>query len=138
MTTLIKNGTAYIDGAFVKKDILIEDKLITRIEDKINEPAEKVIDAKGMHVFPGFVDIHVHLRDPGQTYKEDIVSGTRSAARGGFTSLCAMPNTDPVVDNIATVDYIQRRAKDLGSAKVYVIGAMTKKSEGLDTARWPP
>ncbi|HOC95605.1 MAG TPA: dihydroorotase [Candidatus Cloacimonadota bacterium] len=132
MTTLIKNGTAYIDGAFVKKDILIEDKLITRIEDKINEPAEKVIDAKGMHVFPGFVDIHVHLRDPGQTYKEDIVSGTRSAARGGFTSLCAMPNTDPVVDNIATVDYIQRRAKDLGSAKVYVIGAMTKKSEGLE------
>lgn len=132
MTILIKNGTAYIDGAFVKKDILIEDKLITRIEDKINEPAEKVIDAKGMHVFPGFVDIHVHLRDPGQTYKEDIVSGTRSAARGGFTSLCAMPNTDPVVDNIATVDYIQRRAKDLGSAKVYVIGAMTKKSEGLE------
>ena len=132
MTTLIKNGTAYIDRAFVKKDILIEDKLITRIEDKINEPAEKVIDAKGMHVFPGFVDIHVHLRDPGQTYKEDIVSGTRSAARGGFTSLCAMPNTDPVVDNIATVDYIQRRAKDLGSAKVYVIGAMTKKSEGLE------
>jgi len=132
MTTLIKNGTAYVDGAFVKKDILIEDKLITRIEDKINEPAEKVIDAKGMHVFPGFVDIHVHLRDPGQTYKEDIVSGTRSAARGGFTSLCAMPNTDPVVDNIATVDYIQRRAKDLGSAKVYVIGAMTKKSEGLE------
>lgn len=132
MTTLIKNGTAYIDGAFIKKDILIEDKLITRIEDKINEPAEKVIDAKGMHIFPGFVDIHVHLRDPGQTYKEDIVSGTRSAARGGFTSLCAMPNTDPVVDNIATVDYIQRRAKDLGSAKVYVIGAMTKKSEGLE------
>lgn len=132
MTTLIKNGTAYIDGAFVKKDILIEDKLITHIEDKINEPAEKVIDAKGMYVFPGFVDIHVHLRDPGQTYKEDIVSGTRSAARGGFTSLCAMPNTDPVVDNIATVDYIQRRAKDLGSAKVYVIGAMTKKSEGLE------
>lgn len=132
MTTLIKNGLAYIAGSFVKSDILITDATITKIGDKISAKADKVIDAKGKHVFPGFVDLHVHLRDPGQTYKEDIVSGTRAAAKGGFTSLCAMPNTDPVVDNIATVDYILRRAKDLGSARVYVVGAMTKKSEGLE------
>jgi dihydroorotase len=132
MTILIKNGTAYYKGKFDTRDILIKNGLVSKIAKKLPEKADQVIDAAGMHVFPGFVDIHVHLRDPGQTYKEDIVSGTRSAAKGGFTSLCAMPNTDPVVDNIATVDYIQRRAKDLGSAKVYVIGAMTKKSEGLE------
>lgn len=132
MTTLIKNGLAYIAGSFIHRDILITDDSITSIEEKISAKADKVIDAKGKHVFPGFVDLHVHLRDPGQTYKEDIISGTRAAAKGGFTSICTMPNTDPVVDNIAAVDYILRRAKDLGSAKVYVIGAMTKKSEGLE------
>jgi dihydroorotase len=132
MRTLIKNGLAYLNHEFVKKDILIEDDLIKSIEDHIAGEADEVIDAGGMHVFPGFVDIHAHLRDPGQTYKEDIVSGTRSAAKGGYTSVCAMPNTEPVVDNIATVDYIQRRAKDLGSARVYVIGAITKGCEGAE------
>lgn len=132
MTTLIKNGLAYVDGEFVARDILIAEEKIIKVAEKITDKADKSVDAAGMHVFPGFVDIHVHLRDPGQTYKEDIVSGTRAGAKGGFTSLCAMPNTDPVVDNIATVDYIQRRAKDLGSARVYVIGAITKKSEGLE------
>ncbi len=132
MTILIKNGTAFVNHKFQIRDILIKKGRIARIAKTLPDKADRTIDASGKHVFPGFVDIHVHLRDPGQTYKEDIVSGTRSAARGGFTSLCAMPNTDPVVDNIATVDYIQRRAKDLGSARVYVIGAMTKKSEGKE------
>lgn len=132
MTTLIKNGNVYLNGKFQTRDILIKKEKIQKIARHLPEKADRVIDASGKHIFPGFVDLHVHLRDPGQTYKEDIVSGTRAAAHGGFTSLCAMPNTDPVVDNIATVDYIQRRAKDLGSAKVYVIGAMTKKSEGLE------
>lgn len=132
MTTLIKNGNAYINGRFQVRDILIKKGKIQKIAKNLPEKADRIIDASAKHVFPGFVDLHVHLRDPGQTYKEDIVSCTRAAAHGGFTSLCAMPNTDPVVDNIATVDYIQRRAKDLGYAKVYVIGAMTKKSEGLE------
>ena len=132
MTILIKNGTAFVNHKFQIRDILIKKGRIARIAKTLPDKADRTIDASGKHVFPGFVDIHVHLRDPGQTYKEDIVSGTRAAARGGFTSLCAMPNTDPVVDNIATVDYIQRRAKDLGSARVYVIGAMTKKSEGKE------
>lgn len=130
MKTLIKNGLVYIDGAFVKQDIMIEDSRIALIQKNIKLAADETIEARGMHVFPGFVDIHAHLRDPGQTYKEDIISGTRSAAKGGFTSVCAMPNTDPVVDNIATVDYIQRRARELGFARVYVIGAITKQSKG--------
>jgi dihydroorotase len=133
MTTLIKNGIAYINNRFSRRDILLKNGKIQRIAQTINvEKVEQIIDASGKYVFPGFVDIHTHLRDPGQTYKEDIASGTRAAAHGGFTTLCTMPNTEPVVDNIASVDYVQRRAKDLGSAKVYVIGAITKKSEGLE------
>jgi dihydroorotase len=133
MTTLIKNGIAYINNRFSRRDILLKNGKIQRIAQTINlDKVDQIIDASGKYVFPGFVDIHTHLRDPGQTYKEDIASGTRAAAHGGFTTLCAMPNTEPVVDNIASVNYVQRRAKDLGSARVFVIGAITKKSEGLE------
>lgn len=132
MKTLIKNAQAYIDGSFQSTDILIEDQKIVQIASGINTPVDKLIDASNKHVMPGFVDLHAHLRDPGQTYKEDIVTGTKAAAKGGFTKVCAMPNTDPITDNIAAVEYIHRRAKDLGYCKVEVIGAMTKKSEGLE------
>lgn len=130
MKTIIKNAKAYVDGALTKADILIDKKRIVAISSKITEKADKTIDAKGACVFPGFIDLHAHLRDPGQTYKEDIVSGTKSAAKGGFTAVCAMPNTEPVTDNIASVEYIQLRAKEHGSTRVYVIGALTKKSAG--------
>lgn len=132
MKKIIKNGLVYQDGRLRRLDILIENEMIKRVGATLKHKADEVIDATGKHVFPGFVDIHAHLRDPGHTYKEDIVSGTHAAAHGGVTSLCAMPNTEPVVDNIAAVDYVQRRAKDLGFAKVYVIGAMTKDSEGKE------
>ena len=132
MKQLIKNGLVYYNGKIAKADVLIDRDKIARVAPNIKATADEVFDASGMHVFPGFVDLHAHLRDPGQTYKEDIVSGTLAAAHGGFTTVCAMPNTEPVVDNIAAVDYIQRRAKDLGSTKVLVVGAMTKKSEGLE------
>jgi dihydroorotase len=94
--------------------------------------ADVTIDATGKHVMPGFIDPHCHLRDPGQTHKEDIVTGTRAAAKGGYTTVVAMPNTEPVVDSIATVEYIQRKAAELGSCKVLVVGALTKKSEGKE------
>ncbi len=132
MKQLIKNATLFQDGKLKKADILIDRDKIAGVASNIKANADEVIDATGLHAFPGFVDIHAHLRDPGQTYKEDIVSGTLAAAHGGFTTVCAMPNTEPVVDNIAAVDYIQRRAKDLGYTKVLVVGAMTKKSEGLE------
>jgi len=134
MKTLIRNAKTYIDGAFVIRDIMIEDETIALIAEKITDTADQEIDASGKYITPGFVDIHVHLRDPGQTYKEDIISGTMSAAKGGFTTVCSMPNTEPVIDNIATVEYIQRRAKDLGYCKVKVIGAMTKDLEGKEIA----
>ncbi|MFB3845121.1 MAG: dihydroorotase [Candidatus Cloacimonadaceae bacterium] len=132
MKKLIKNGTVYYQGAFSPKDILIEDDKVAAIKDRIDEPADEVYEAQGKYVFPGFVDLHCHLRDPGQTYKEDIVTGTKAAAKGGFTTICAMPNTEPVVDNIASVEYLERRAKDLGFCKVRVIGAITKHLEGKE------
>ena len=114
-------------------DIQIKKGIISKVAEKIVDAKDKqIIDAAGKYVFPGFVDLHSHLRDPGQTYKEDIVTGTRAAAKGGYTTICAMPNTDPIVDNIATVEYIKRKAKDVGSCKVLVIGALTKKAEGVE------
>lgn len=132
MTILIKNAKIYANGKLKKQELLIDRKRIVKISNKITSKADKIIDANGACVFPGFIDLHSHLRDPGQTYKEDIVSGTKSAAKGGFTAVCVMPNTEPVTDNIATVEYIQLRAKELGSARVYVIGALTKGSAGVE------
>lgn len=132
---LIKNGTILRKNKFKKMDILIKKGLIHKLAENIsNVKVDRVIDANGKHIFPGFVDIHCHLRDPGQTYKEDIVTGTAAAAKGGYTTICAMPNTEPVVDNVATVEYIKRKANDLGYCKVEVIGALTKKSEGKEIA----
>ena len=140
MKTLIKNANIYQNGKLTPGEILIERKKIIKISrgiassDYTANKVDKIIDAKGACVFPGFIDLHSHLRDPGQTYKEDIVTGTKDAAHGGFTAVCAMPNTEPITDNIASVEYIQLRAKDYGSAKVYVIGAITKQSAGEEIA----
>jgi dihydroorotase len=130
MKTIIINARVYQDGKLVKRELLLDGKKISKIAEHITDKADKTIDAAGAAVFPGFIDLHAHLRDPGHTYKEDIVTGTKSAAKGGFTAVCAMPNTEPVADNIASVEYIQLRAKEHGSAKVYVIGALTKQSKG--------
>lgn len=134
MKILIKNAKVFQDGKLHKADLLIDRKRIAKIAPQIDTAADKTIEAAGACVFPGFIDLHVHLRDPGQTYKEDIVSGTKAAAHGGFTAVCAMPNTDPVTDNIASVEYIQLRAKELGAARVYVVGAITKQSAGEEIA----
>lgn len=134
MKTLIKNASAYINKTWVDTDILIDKQNIIKVEKEINDKADLTIDAKGKKLIPGFVDLHCHLRDPGQTYKEDIHTGTRSAAKGGFTTICAMPNTEPTIDNIGEVEYVQRKAKDLGLCKVKVIGASSKKLEGKEIA----
>ena len=117
------------DGINSKADILVRDGKIAAIGENLSSDGE-VIGADGLYAIPGLVDMHVHLRDPGQTHKEDILSGCRAAAAGGVTSLLAMPNTSPVTDNPETVKYILDKAKG-ADARVYVAASITKglKSE---------
>lgn len=138
MRILIKNGRV-IDpenGLDKATDILIENGTISKIGDNL-EPKGKeteIIDAAGKVVVPGLVDMHCHLRDPGQEYKEDIETGTRSAVMGGITSIACMPNTKPVVDNEAVVSYIINKAKEVGYVNVYPIGAVSKGLKGEELA----
>lgn len=96
---LLKNGTVYVDGALKKADLLIEDGIITKIEEGIFAENCPVVDIDKLYIIPGLTDVHVHLREPGYSYKETIATGTRAAARGGFTTVCAMPNLNPVPDS---------------------------------------
>ena len=137
--TLIAGGRVIdpangIDGAF---DVLIADGQIKAVDRAI--PADaldgnvRVIRADGLVVSPGFIDIHAHLREPGFEYKETIATGAAAAARGGFTTVCAMPNTEPAIDNAAVVDYVANRAANV-PARVRVIGCVTKQRAGRELA----
>lgn len=114
-----------------KRTVLIEDGLFV---DQLSGEADRVIDADHLYVFPGLVDAHCHLRDPGFEYKEDITSGTKSAARGGFTTVACMPNTKPVCDHAALVHYIKEKAMTCGYARVLPIGAVSKGQQGKELA----
>jgi len=128
---LIKHGTIITrDKTETNRDILIENGRISRIGEGINEAADQVIDATGLAVLPGLVDAHCHLRDPGYEYKEDIRTGSMSAAKGGFTSIACMPNTNPVIDNESIVRTIMDKASREGVVNIYPIGAITKGLEG--------
>ena len=112
-------------------DLLLEDGRIRSVGPDLPAPdAVEVFDATGLVVCPGFVDIHTHLREPGHEYKETIETGCRAAAWGGFTAVCAMPNTNPVNDNEQVTDYILNRAAEANSARVYPVGAISKGLEG--------
>jgi dihydroorotase len=132
MKILIKGGHVLdpahgVDGNL---DLLIEDGKVARIGKDLQAPGAETIDAAGKVVTPGLVDIHVHLRDPGYEYKEDIVSGTRAAVAGGFTSVACMPNTNPVNDNKSVTLYIRRKAVEEGYANVFPVGSVTKGLKG--------
>lgn len=127
MMVLIKNGHVVdpltkTDGIY---DVLVEDKIIKKIADKIEVKADRTIDAKGSYVLPGFVDLHVHLRDPGLTYKETLETGGKAAVHGGVTTVCAMPNTKPVVDSAELVESVHKRAVEESPAHVIQLGAVT-------------
>ena len=116
-------------------DVLVQDGRVAQLGEGIACEGAQVIDAAGKVVAPGFIDMHCHLRDPGQEYKEDIVSGTRAAARGGFTGVCCMPNTKPVNDSAAVTRYIIEKAETQGSGvHVYPVGAISKGLEGVEMA----
>ena len=131
---LIKGGTAVLPEGCVACDLLLEGGKIARIGTGLSAAGADVLDAAGLHVFPGLIDMHVHLREPGYEYKEDIASGSAAAVRGGFTQVCCMPNTDPVCDNATVVSYIVRRGKEVGLCKVRPIGAMTVGEKGEQLA----
>ncbi len=131
---IIKNGTLVLKDSLAKQDVLVKDGKIVKIADKIEAQGEQVIDATGLHVFPGLIDMHVHLREPGFEKKENIESGAQAAVKGGFTQVCCMPNTNPVTDNKVVVSYIKMRAKEVGLCKIHPIGAITKGSKGEELA----
>lgn len=125
-----ENGIDKVTDIFVDKGVIAE----VGVDFELEGIEMEVIDASGMVVSPGLVDMHCHLRDPGQEYKEDIKSGTRSAAMGGITSVACMPNTKPVVDCESVVTYIKTKAKEVGYVNVYPIGAISKGLEGKELA----
>ncbi len=132
---LIKKGRLIdpANGVDAVKDILVKDGKVAEISDNIEENADKVIDATGLVVMPGLIDLHVHFRDPGYENKETIATGSRAAAMGGFTTVCAMPNTNPVTDNAIMIEYALSPKRD-AVVNVLPIGAITKGQKGEELA----
>ena len=135
---IIRNGRVIDPGRVdASADVLVTNGKITEIGRDLKAPAgTPVLDGSGKLVLPGFVDLHVHLREPGFEYKETIETGTAAAAAGGFTSICCMPNTNPVNDTRAVTELVLDRAKRAASVHVFPIGAITKGSEGKELAEY--
>lgn len=132
MKLLIKNGRVVSpqDGLDETLDVLIDSGRIVDLKAKLEVEADRVLDASRLVVAPGFIDMHVHLREPGQEEKETILTGSRAAARGGFTSVCCMPNTNPVNDNSGVTQYILSEAARRGLVNVLPIAAITRGLQG--------
>jgi dihydroorotase len=134
MKLLIKNGLV-VDPANSREekcDVLVVDGKILKVAKNITEAGAKILDAKGMIVAPGFIDMHVHFREPGFEYKETIETGSRAAAKGGFTTVACMPNTDPPLDNQAMIEFVNMKSKKVGLIDVRAIGTITKGRAGQE------
>ncbi len=127
---LFKNGTVYTDGRLSVCDILVSDGIIARIGENLSAPGADIFDAKGLHIFPGFTDVHVHLREPGFSYKETVLSGTRAAAAGGYTHVCAMPNLNPVPDSRENLEVQLELIRKNALVHVAPYGAITLGQKG--------
>ena len=136
MRILIKNGRIInpATGMDQVSDLLVEDDKVAKIQENIEDAADQVIDASGCYVMPGFIDMHVHFRDPGYTYKEDVITGMAAAAHGGYTTVLCMPNTNPVADNAQVVEYVHNKAREGRCINVYQVGAVTKGQLGKEVA----
>jgi dihydroorotase len=136
MSIVIKNGRVIDPSSNTDRvaDVLIVDGRIAGVEPDLSSPGAEVFDATGMIVAPGFIDMHVHLREPGFEHAETIESGSRAAAAGGFTSICPMPNTKPINDSTTVTSYIVERARSRAVVNVFPIGAITKGSAGEELA----
>ena len=135
-TWLIKNGRVLdpANGIDAVADVLLMDGKIAAVGPNLTASNAQIFDATGMVVAPGFVDMHVHFREPGFEHSESIESGGKAAAAGGFTSVACMPNTMPVNDSATVTTYIVERARRLSPVNVYPIGAITKGSAGEELA----
>ena len=139
MSRLLIRGGRVIDpsqGIDATLDVLISGETIAEVGTRLSSRGAKILNAKGLVVCPGFIDIHTHLREPGQEHKETIATGTRAAAAGGFTAVCAMPNTEPVNDNEGITRLILEKARVEGTVRVFPIGAITRGSKGEDLAEF--
>lgn len=136
MSLLIKNGQVMNPATNTNEllDLYIEGDRVVSLEKKSKRKATRVIDAKGCFVMPGFIDMHVHFRDPGLTEKEDIITGMAAAAHGGYTTVLAMPNTKPVCDNRDVVRYVHEKAANGNCINVLQVGAITKGQKGEELA----
>lgn len=131
MTILLKNTRQLLqDNETVKCDILIDERKIKKIAFDIDDDVDTTIDCKNKLVFPGFVDVHVHLREPGDEHKETIATGTKAAARGGFTTICAMPNTKPAPDHTETLQILLEKINRDASVRVLPYASITKGLKG--------
>src|SRR5262245_27773062 len=133
MDLLIRNGRVVdpANGLDAPGDVLMQAGRVVRVGPGLPaSPGVETVDVGGRVIAPGFIDIHVHLREPGQEYKETIATGTRAAAAGGFTAVCCMANTSPVNDNGAVTDYILAKARAEGAVRVYPIGAVSRGLKG--------
>jgi len=137
MNRLIVKGGRVIDptqGLDALRDLVIENGLVSAIVEHADAGNARVVDARGAIVAPGFVDMHVHLRDPGATHKETIATGTAAAVAGGFTAVACMPNTEPAIHSATVVADVLRKAEAAGLARVYPIGALTRARAGEELA----
>ena len=132
MALLLKGGRVVDPAAGLDavSDVLIRDGVIVEVGAGLTMPKGETVDCSGMVLLPGLVDVHTHLREPGREDEETVASGTRAAARGGFTAICAMPNTEPVADEGSAIRFLLERAETEGAVRVYAIGAVTAKQEG--------
>jgi len=129
--TIIKNAKIVNYDKVLEGDILIDNSKIIEIGTSLkHENAIQIIEAEGKYVFPGFIDMHVHLREPGQEEKETLLSGLSAAVHGGITGVCCMPNTNPIVDNEYYVKFLIDKAWEINKARLFPIGAITKQSKG--------
>ena len=132
MKLLLKNGFLidYATNTQKKTDILIEDNKIKRIEENITDSADNIINCEGLSIIPGMIDIHCHLREPGYEYKETIETGANSAVKGGFTTICPMPNTNPTLDSTIVLQKIIEKAKEVAKCNVLPYASVTKGEQG--------
>ena len=126
MKTVIKNGQLLDNNELKQVDIEIEGKIITKIGKNLPTDGCEVIDAKGLLVAPGFIDLHVHLREPGGEHKETIETGTLAAAKGGFTTVAAMPNTKPVPDSVENIEALNKKIEETAHVRVLPYASITE------------